>query len=338
MPAPKNTTLRFHIINKCLTSKGQKYWTTEEFISKIAEKDISINARTLRYDIDAMRFDQRLGYNAPIKYCKANKGYYYTDPNYSIDAINLSEEQLSSFDFVIDCLHEYQDLQVMQQFRGAIDKLAGLFSQFRNPRGTSAVEYEKAPYYKGLDLRDQLIDAIRNKSVITIHYTTFGRSYPIKHIIHPYLLKEYKNRWYLVGLMNSKKKPITLALDRMDLIAPATAEYLENTFFSTADYFKNFLGISFTEGEPEEIVLACNASLANYIKTQHLHESQEIIHEDKHGIHISLKLIPNYELITTILGYGKDMRVLKPQHLRDQVKQSLLETINQYEGVPETVN
>ncbi len=329
MPASKYAIQRYHIINKCLTNKQKTHWTLEEFVCKLEEHDIRVTTRTVAHDIEMMRHDKALGYKARIIYGK--DGYHYEDPNYSIDAINLSEEQLKSFNFVLDFLHEYQDLKIMEEFRAAIDKLAGMFAEFINPTSTPVIEFEKAPYYKGIELRTPILEAIRAKQVLTIHYTTFGRSYPIKHIIHPYRLKEYKNRWYLVGLLQSRKNVISLALDRMNKIEKTTTPYVGNTLFSSEDYFKNFLGITHTEGEVQDIVLSCNASLANYIKTQHIHESQEIIHEDKNGIHIRLKLIPNYELISIILGYGKDMTVLQPLQLRDQVKQTLIENLKQYE-------
>jgi len=331
MPASKNTTVRYLIINRCLTSKGKKYWSAEELIRKMEEKDIRVNTRTIRYDVEAMRFDKRLGYNAPIEYSKMEKGYYYTDANYSIGSINLSDEQLQSFDFVLNSLYEFQDLKVMHEFQGAIDKLAGIFSQLRNPRSTAYIEFEKAPYYKGIELRDELLDTIQNKKIATVSYTTFGRSYPIKHIVHPYLLKEYKNRWYLIAWLPNKKKPITLALDRIDKIAVTDQHFTAHTDFHPKEYFTHFMGITHTEGEVEEVLLHCSPSLANYIKTQHLHASQQIVKEDKAGMHIRLNLIPNYELIATILGYGKDMHVLQPDTLKQQVKQNLEECMKQYE-------
>lgn len=331
MPAAKNTTIRYHIINHCLRSKGKKYWSTEDLIRKIGEKDIRISARTLRNDIEAMRNDDRLGFGACIDYCKTNKGYYYSDPNFSITNVNFSEEQIEAFDFVITSLHEFEDLKVMQEFKGAIDKLAGVFAQVMNPRSAPYLEFEKAPYYKGLEWRDELLKAIRNKKVLEIKYTTFGREYPLRHVVHPYLLKEYKNRWYLLGLLNRRKVPITLALDRINSIQVTDHAYLENTFFDTREYFNRIIGITHAEGEPEEIVLHCSPSLANYIKSQHLHVTQRILHEDKTGIQVQLTLIPNYELVSTILGHGKDIKVLKPESLRERVKVNLMESLARYE-------
>lgn len=326
----KSATVRYITIDRCLSSKTQKYWSIRELIEKIGERDIRVNERTIRYDVHDMRTSDDLRYHAPIEYCRRNKGYYYTDPDYSIENVKLTEEQWQSFDTVMTFLHEHKDLKVMQDFHSAIDKLAGVMSQYRNPSTASYLEFEKAPYYKGLEWRDGLLDAIRNKQVIAVKYTTFGRSYPIKHTVHPYLLKEYKNRWYLIGLLQSKLKPITLALDRIDHFSPVKQDYLENTYFDTHEYFKHFIGVTFTTGEVEEVLLHASPFLANYLKTRHIHSSQEIIKEDKDGMHVRLRVIPNHELVAEILSHGKELKVLSPVSLQEKIRESLADAMKLY--------
>lgn len=330
MPSSKNATARYVIINRCLTSRVKKHWGTEELIEEIGEKDIRINRRMLMYDIEAMRTDERLGYHAPIEYCKRNKGYYYSDPDFSIENVRLSDEQWRSFETVMNFLHEHRDLKVMRDFHSAIDKLSGIMSQFRNPATAPFLMFEKAPFYKGLEWRDDILEAIRSKQVLMVKYTTFGRSYPIKHTIHPYLLKEYKNRWYLIGLLESKKKPITLALDRIDQFTTLEMQYLENVYFDPEEYFSHFLGVTYTEGIIENVELKVTPFLANYLKTQHIHASQEIVKENKDGMHLRLRLIPNHELMAVLLSHGKEVEVVAPSGLREQIKENLMVAIKQY--------
>jgi predicted DNA-binding transcriptional regulator YafY len=331
MPAAKNTIKRYNIINQCLTSKARKYCSTESLLEAFLQEDIRVSARTLRYDIEAMRFDKVLNYNAPIEYCKINNGYYYTDPNYSITTLQLTEKQLKSIDIVVNSLVECQDLDIMHDFHGVIDKLTGIFKQVRNPKTLTYIEYEKAPYYKGIELRDPLIAAIHNKEALVIQYKTHDRSYPIKHIIHPYLLKEYDNSWYLVGLLHSKQKPMILAVDRMNSITTAEVDFLENIYFDPKEYFKNIIGITFTDGPVEEIILQVSPFLTNYLKAKHLHTSQQILKEDKAGATISLKLIINHELIQRILSYGHNMTVIKPEQLKQKVKDNLFASLKNYD-------
>ncbi len=330
MPASKNSTKRYYIIDRCLTGKTKKYWSADDFIQKLEDHDISINARTLRYDIEAMRFDEALGYKAPIVYSKVHKGYFYSDENFSINTLQLNEEQLNALEFVVDTLHEYEGLKVMQDFQAVISKLAGVLTQLAQPQKVPHIEFEKAPYYKGLELRDSLLKAIQKKETLVISYTTFGRSYPIKHTLHPYLLKEHKNRWYIVGLLHSRRVPITLALDRIDKVDISEIAFIENTRFDPGVYFSDFLGITCTQGPVEEIILEATPALAGYIKTQHLHHTQTILHEDKKCLRFALRLIVNYELISQILGYGSNLKVIQPLSLQQQVKQQLMENLECY--------
>jgi predicted DNA-binding transcriptional regulator YafY len=332
MAITKLAAARYLAINRCLRSKAKKHWSAQELVDRILEeKDIRVTVRTIWNDIEVMRYNDQLKYFAPIDYCKINKGYYYTDPDYSIDGLRLSDEQWKSFETVMNFLQEHRDLQVMKDFYSAVDKLSGVMSQFRDPDASSFLEFEKAPYYKGLELRDQLLEAIQKKKALVIRYTTFGRSFPMKHTIHPYLLKEYKNRWYLIGLLHSRQKIITLALDRIDQFSESETAFQVNTYVNIKDYFANFLGVTYTEGVVEEVVLRVTPFLANYLKTQHIHGSHEVMHEDSQGLTLRLKLIPNHELMAVMLSHGKDIKVLSPQSLRDQVVVNLKAALNQYE-------
>jgi predicted DNA-binding transcriptional regulator YafY len=327
----KNAKKRYQVINQCLTRKATKYCSTEYLLEKLAEHDLNINARTLRYDLEAMRYDKSLSYFAPIVYCKINKGYYYSDPNYSIEQLKLTEKQIRALEFAANSLYEYRDLEVMGDFYGVIDKMAGIFRQMINPHDTSYIEYEKAPYYKGSELRDPILKAIQNKEALTVTYTTHERSFAIKHVLHPYLLKEYHNSLYLIGLLHSKRKPMTLALDRINSLATASVNYIENTSFDPKTYFENIIGVTFTDGPVEEIVLKVTPFLAKYIKAKHLHASQKIVAEDNHSATVTLQLIINYELIQLILSHGSNMTVISPASLKEKIKENLAGSLKQYD-------
>jgi predicted DNA-binding transcriptional regulator YafY len=326
----KNAKKRYQVINECLTRKTSKYCSTEYLLEKLAEHDLNINARTLRYDLEAMRYDKSLAYYAPIMYCKINKGYYYSDPDYSIEQLKLSEKQIKALEFAANNLYEYRELEVMEDFYGVIDKMAGIFRQMISPHTTACIEYEKAPYYKGSELRDPIVKAIQNKEALTVTYTTHERSYAIKHVIHPYLLKEYNNSLYLVGLLHSKRKPITLAIDRMNGIASANVEYIDNNSFDSKKYFEHIIGVTFTDGPIEEVVLKVTPFLSKYIKAKHLHASQKIVDEDKHGATVTLQLIINHELTQLILSHGNNMTVLGPASLKEKIKENLISSLTSY--------
>ena len=71
--------------------------------------------------------------------------------------------------------------------------------------------------------------------------------------------------------------------------------------------------------------------MAPYVLTQNLHPTQKILRSDNESLLISLDLIVTFEVINTILSFGENVKVLKPEHLKEKVKRTLSECLNSYD-------
>lgn len=318
MAAGKNPYLRYRIINACLSSKVKRYWTKEEIMEKIRAHDLSVQARTLKYDLEHMRSDDRLGYHAPIGFCWRNKGYYYTDADYTIDQLRLSEEELKSLSFVREAIHPYADFS--NAFQAAFQKVTRHHSLRDRP---PVMYFESTPSNKGLGQLSRLYDAAIRKQPLRIHYQKFGDEHGKDHIYHPYFLKEYKKRWYALGWSERCRNTLTLALDRMKRIEEEAVAFRENTGIKPEEYFRQTLGVTVGKGPAEEIRLLFTPQQGHYIKTQPIHESQIILQDDADGLLIQLMLVVNFELIAFIQSYVPHVRVIGPSSLREQVMENL---------------
>ena len=96
MPANKNALIRYKVIDRCLRNRYRR-WSIEDLVDACSDalydmegirKGISL--RTVQGDIQIMRSD-KLGYNAPIEVYDQHY-YRYSDPQYSISSIPLSED------------------------------------------------------------------------------------------------------------------------------------------------------------------------------------------------------------------------------------------------------
>ena len=333
MSFSKNALIRYRIINKCLSSKVKKHWKKVELMEKIAEEQIPISPRTLDEDIYNMKNNTELKYFAPIEYCRANMGYYYTR-HFSIEQIPLNELELQELELAAGVLQRYSNTNMIQQFQGSVNNLTSIIKEMRKGgRDLSFVEFEKAPYYKGAEHLDLLMDHIHNKRCLKITYQKFNEIYPKDYVVHPYILKEFRNRWYVVGLNDASKKPITLGFERvLEVVEVKYLPFIENTVLSVKEYFKHTLGVTHYDAPVEKILLKFSSRMGYYIKTQYLHETQEIIIDNEDGLVVQLQLIPNPELISMILMYGGDVEVLEPLSLRQQVKEGLEKALERYEG------
>lgn len=320
MPQAKNAFLRYRIIHSCFASRQKRYWTINELVEKLRDHDLIVEKRTVERDFETMRHDERLGYHAPIAYDKKEKGFYYTDLTFSIDKLPLTEEDLQALSLAANILHQYKGAKVVQQFEGMVDKLGKAVNHLRQPQNNKLIAFENVPYYKGHDFFDAILKAITDQQPLRIAYRKFDSPKNDEHVLHPYFLKEYRGRWYVLGHSEARHYTITLGLDRMEKVENATVPFKENKFLKPKEYFLHTLGITLGKGPVEEIELWFSPAQAPYIKTQHLHHTQKTIREDENGLVISLKLIPNPELTQLLLSYGAEVKVLQPEKLKEGIE------------------
>jgi predicted DNA-binding transcriptional regulator YafY len=323
MPKNKEALIRYRVINRCLI---EKTYATKQELKEACERALDIypiGERTIDADINAMRYDEALGYNAPIKIDRINKTYYYDNPNYSIDNIPLNEEELDSIVFASKLLEQFKEVQVFSTFKGSVQKIVEAINVYRHTsvdEYRDFIEFEKVEEQIGTEYIEPIMQALRNKDVLTIMYKRFNAPRSVSHVIHPYLLKEYRNRWYLIGYHDKYKEIRTYSLDRIEEIQVENHIKYIDTGFDAKKYYENVIGISVLDEDPVEIHIAFTELQAQYIITQPLHHSQELVSEAKDRYVFKYFLVPNFEFYQQILGWGDEVEVLFPKVVRDKIQ------------------
>jgi len=330
----KQPTARIRVINECLSKGG--YWTKKDLIDEILKIDLKISERTLDNDISLMRNCQQLRYNAPIEFSYLHKGYFYTEPDYSVDKLPLNQTDIRALEVAATTLKQYQYIPIMKEFTNTIDKIIRVVNRAKKSNHESIldfIEFEKTPVALGLEFIDPFIDAIQDSKALNISYQKFGQEPSDSQIIHPYFLKEYRNRWYAVAFNEDKNEIRTYALDRIKVLTENLCPYIKNEFINTKDYLSNCVGINLMHKNIETVKLHFTSKEGNYLKTQPLHKSQIIIEDSiENGLLLEYKLIINYEFIAIILGYGSDVKVIKPESLADKIADISRRTLEQYDA------
>lgn len=319
------------MINRCLVDS--KYVSKAKLIRACEEAlDIApIGERTIDQDIHDMREDTRLGFHAPIKHSREKNGYYYEDPDYSIDKIPLNEEELEALSFASTMLEQYKHIDVFTTFTGAVQKIVDAVNIHRilkTEPSSPFIQFESVPEMKGSEFLMEIIEAIRDKKVLDIRHKRFDSEKAYLHVVHPYLLKEYRNRWYLIGLNEDLDQIRTYGLDRIQEITVNQEIEFFDSGFDPAEYFKSAIGIIAPETKPQGVLLKFAKNQGQYVITQPIHESQEIVQETETHVLVSLFVSPTYELISRILGWGAEVEVVEPEALRERVK-SVIQGMNE---------
>jgi predicted DNA-binding transcriptional regulator YafY len=339
MPTGKNASYRYRLIDLALRNTGRK-WTFDDLLNHLCEKleeefDVNLNgnkskalsSRQLAEDIHIMRKDPPQGYSAPI--VRKDGFVYYDDPDFSINDNPLNQTDTETLNEVLRLIKSFQALPQLRELETIVGKVRGSLSQ---NIGDQIIELEHNPNAKGLFHIDGLYSLIKDGREIEVLYQPFKYTEPIQYLLYPYLIKEYNNRWFLLGWSPNEKKYSVLGLDRI-------ISYRETGDYSDTDrkdelvkLEKQVIGVSITEGEePVEIKLWVSASQVPYILTKPLHLSQRMIDEQPDGSVFTFKLVQNFELEQMILMFGERVKVLEPDELKERIQIRLKEAMNLYQ-------
>ena len=327
MPANKSATIRYRIIDQCLTNRLHKYPNKEYIRKKCSEMigdDVAVS--TIEKDLQAMKHNRGLGYHAPIKYNKQDNFYYYASPEYSINQLPLNEEEWNSLRIAAGFLFQYREIPVFHHFKQAIEHINTRFAlslDMLDPFLDQYIQFEKRPANAGQKWLPQLYDCILKKQTLRFMYDNIYNSEQKQYLVDPYLLKENKGQWYLIGWNEERDAYRTYALDRMIQLEKSDNGFERKPDFNADQYFTNSVGIMVGTAEPEKVVLEIYAPFSLMVEAHPLHASQQIIEKTENQIRIELYIINSVEFQLQVLGYGEYARVIYPDTLKGVLKERI---------------
>ncbi|MCI4649810.1 WYL domain-containing protein [Phaeodactylibacter sp.] len=325
MPANRHALIRYKTIDACLRNRHRR-WTLDDLIEACSDAlyeyegvDRILSRRTIQGDIQMMRSD-KLGYNAPIV-VKERKYYTYADPDYSIMQLPISQQGLQQLQEAVQVLKQFQGFDQFQQLSGLVQKLEGqVYAQQR--QSLPVVDFERNDDLKGLEFLDPLYRAITQKQVVELTYQSFKARQPGSFLFHACLLKEYNNRWFVLGRRHTSSTIYTLALDRIQQLLPRPEERYVPPDFDASSYFQDVIGVTVqSKTRPRRVRIRVNRKNAPYLLTKPLHHSQQVLERNQEGAVVEIKVQHNLELESRLLAYGEGIEVLAPDRLRKRIAQ-----------------
>lgn len=336
MPINKLALIRYKTIDNCLRNRYKK-WTLEDLIEACSEaiyeyEGISngISKRTIQLDLQNMR-SEKLGYHAPI--IVTDKKYYsYEDKNYSITNTPITQQDLDTLNEVLEILKQFNGFGYFQELNGMVKRLEDKLHTQQN-KGISYIDFEKNELLKGLNHIDELHKSILSKSTLKITYQSFKQKNAQTLYFFPYLLKEYRNRWFLLGKNKKGNNIMILALDRIEHFEIDKSIKYEKANFDLKNYFQDTIGVSkMPNQQAQTIVFKVNKEHSPYVITKPLHASQKILREETDGTVFSIEVIWNFELERELFGFAEQLKVISPRRLAGKIQSKLKQTMGLYKG------
>lgn len=322
-----NTRIR-RLFNLHKVMRDMKARSAASLAAELAGTEPPTNERLIKEDIAFLR---QLGADIPLG--NKHSGFQYKKPFSFVSAADgldfaNAEDILSYLEQVYSRFPRLEAL--------GIDKL--FFTVFRKLRPKEknllpAVQFHEVDY-SGFFLIGDFFRFIRKQKPILVRYQPFGLE-EREVLFIPQLLREYNHRWFVIGTSQTREKPEIFALDRVIEIKPAfSADFTRKPIPNIQKLYKDVLGVSL-EGEfPMEIILRISRPRADYIRTKKWHKSQKELEVSETDILFCWYLHPNRELKTKILEYLPYAEVIKPEILRDWLRDTLKDCLSRLEGSP----
>lgn len=270
----------------------------------LTEKDFLISSRTLERDIERIRSD----FGLEIVYTKELNGYY---------------------------IDEEKSVKVQSFFKFLeITTIADIFSEslINSNKILNFVSFDDSKNFKRIENLKPILIAISQN--IKIHFTheNFAMNTFKQYEITPLLLKEFENRWYVIGVPEGMEEIRTFGIDRITELNLGKLSKLKRSLYkSQLEGFENIIGLDFQNNKPINVRILVDGLHIKYMESLPIHHSQ-VIHSknDKGQYFVDFFLVPNYEFITQILKIGEEAVVLEPLELKEKIKQTLKNTFDRY--------
>lgn len=191
------------------------------------------------------------------------------------------------------------------------------------------LQFESIDFLQGHENLKKIIEAIATKRWVSFNYESFVNNTNRNYKVIPSLLKRYQSRWYLIA--QTKNTHITFGIDRITNFK-TLSEKFKDTDLKMPDKLESVVGLNYSGGEEQRVVIQADALQSKYLKSLPLHPSQKIIKETKDYTHFEYRVIPNLELRQALLRLGEQVKVIEPKTLIDDLKVILTKTLRQYEN------
>lgn len=178
---------------------------------------------------------------------------------------------------------------------------------------------------------DPILDALQRDVIITVDYQGYEGPHEIYHV-HPYALKAYNRKWYLLGYFEEKQAVRTIALDRIIELKLSHKTFDRPKDFDARKYFANTIGIFVNENLPVESVrIRAYGTQMEYLRALPLHKSQqEVKTKGNEYSEFQYRLCVTPELISSLLAMGEKVEVLEPEGVREDIRKRIISSLSNY--------
>ncbi|TAF32243.1 MAG: YafY family transcriptional regulator [Oscillatoriales cyanobacterium] len=292
---------------------------------------LEVSERTVRNDL-AFLLDR---FSAPLKFNR-QKGFHYTDPDWRLPSISLSQGELFALTLGARMLQAYSGSTYTKELRSAIERLSE-----RLPEQTwidlQRIADERIVFRNGVEnylnpeIWNQLLEACRTSHQVRMCYFTASRNATSERVLDPYLLHIYRGtNPYVIGFCQQRQAIRWFRVDRIQSLEILKTKFMRDRTFNAQEHLDRIFQAEVGEGKPVEVVIWFDRPTAPYIWERRWHSTQEIEQHPDGAVTLRMTVGGLNEIKRWVLGYGKGARVKSPPELVQLVRDEVEGMSNNY--------
>ena len=331
---------RYLVLDRCLRDRN-RYYHLEDLVDKVNEMlerydFYPVSQRTVQQDLKFMQSGEGFGVELAKRYDGHTKIYTYAREGFSIMKLPMTDRESDLLKATIAMLGRFKGLP---NYRWLEETLRMLRVKFNVSSRMGSVSLDQNEKLRGLDeWFERLFEACRKRLIVTMKYNRFDRldKEPEERVVKPYQMREYNNRWYLVGFEERLYPRLPFVVVPIDRIVDLEVESVEERdsrelrgekyrIPSEAEidaHFKDIVGVSWwPEGEVKPVKVKAWGMAMHYLDTKPIHATQEVIETGVDYKIFQWQVIPNEELVQALMVYADQMEVIEPLQVRQKLCQ-----------------
>ena len=184
----------------------------------------------------------------------------------------------------------------------------------------------------GVESVQIILEAIDKKRGIECDYYSFNKKTKKHHVLIPYFMRTWEQRWYLVAEPETHPGELSVyALERMEDVELTEKKMIPSLDITGEEYFDGSFGVNHSDNQkPETIRIKVYGAQVEYIRYLPIHESQKEIEKNKDWSIFEYRLGPCYNFYQQLLWHREKLEVLEPSYVKDEMKNILQKTLELY--------
>jgi len=302
---------------------------------KSLAEELEVTPKTIQRDITFMK--NRL--NVPIEYDKSMHGYVVTGDWDGLPGMDVQVEDLAALFLAKHALGAVNGTQLADALRPAFEKLT---SRLEGKVNMNWREIDQAFSVKQVGSLDvdlkmfgKLAEAVVKQMSVEFSYRKVDATVSESRRLNPYHVGEIAGGWYVIGLDLDREALRTFALQRIKGLKVTGGTFEKMGGFDINEHIGSSVGVWDNQSSSSfEVVLEVTGWVARMVQERKWHSSQKVKVLDDYGTRVEVRMtLGNLEEVKQlVLSWGRNVKVIKPDELRDAIREEAQGMLAVYAG------